>query len=66
MPHTSMCRPKEVAVSNLNHYMLTEERGISGNGNEIEMETNPAYATYGVQCTADEGEVIRCNGCINT
>ena len=62
-----MCRPNEVAISNPNHYMHTEERGKSGNGNEIEMETNPAYATCGVQCTADEGEIIHCtNGCINT
>ena len=60
MPHTSTCRPKEVAVSNPNHYMQTEERGINGNSNEIEMDGNPAYATCGVQCTADQGEVIHC------
>ena len=59
-----MCRPKEVAVSNPNHSMQTEERGTSGNDNEIEMESNPAYATCGVKCTADQGEVIHCNGCI--
>ena len=62
MPHTSMCRPNEVAVSNPNHYMQTEERGTSGNDNEIEMESNPAYATCGVKCTSDQGEVIHCNG----
>ena len=60
MPHTSTCRPKEVAVSNPNHYMQTEERGTSGNDNEIEMESNPAYAACGVKCTSDQGEVIHC------
>ena len=66
MPHTSMRRPNEVAVSNPNHYVQTEERGKTGNSNEIEMETNPAYAACGVKCTADQGEGIHCNGGIYT
>ena len=64
----STCRPKEVAVSNPNHYMLPEGRGMSGNENDMEMDSNPAYASCGmeyavpgytgVEHTEDQGENI--------
>ena len=43
-----------MATSNPKHYMQSEGCGVSGNDNDIEMDSNPAYA--GVEYTADEGE----------
>ena len=64
----SMCRPKEVAVSNPNHYMVPEGCGMNGNDNGIEMDSNPAYgscsAEYAVpgctevEYTTDQGEDV--------
>ena len=45
-----------MATSNPNHYMQSEECGVSGNDNDIEMDSNPAYAR--VEFTGDEGEGV--------
>ena len=45
-----------MATSNPNHYMQSEGCGVSGNDNDIEMDSNPAYA--GVEFTRDEGEGV--------
>ena len=45
-----------MATSNPNPYMQSEGCGVSGNENDIEMDSNPAYA--GVEFTAAEGEGV--------
>ena len=64
----STCRSKEVAVSNPNHYTQSEGRRMERNENDIEMDSNPAYASCGteyavpgytgVECTEDQGEAL--------
>ena len=45
-----------MATSNPNPYMRSGGCGVSGNDNDIEMDSNPAYA--GVEFTGDEGEGV--------
>ena len=55
-----MCRPRPTATSNRNPYMQSEGCGVSGNDNDIEMDSNPAYA--GVECFTDEDDVAWMQG----
>ena len=41
-------------MSNPDHYIQSEEHGMSGNDHDVEMDSNPAYT--GVEYTADQGE----------